>query len=180
MGFEALIHDKCRDVNLIKNGINRFIINYISSYDEILANYVEVNIGLIEEVKNDLVKVMNNWDSYLEKINYNKCTIFYEEMFKIMDYYYCVFEYSYDDVANYVITKLGLEEIFNKYYFGMENNKFNIIDKNNLSVLELKCLSDIIKMGKELFSRDIIDRSDDIYLGFSKGKKKNKNNKEIE
>lgn len=183
--FEELIHGQYKDVSAIEGvGINNFIIKYINSFDSYLANYVETNIMLIDDVKKDLVNVINNWDKYLDKLNSDRCIIFYEELFQIVDNYGGISGYCYDDISNYVIDKLGLKNIFDKYYNEDEELKLDIkirhLEREELNLLELKCLSDIMRMAVKLFSIDVIDRGCYDYCNFyNDGKNAKRLKKEI-
>lgn len=183
--FEELMHSEYKEISL-EEGINNFVINYIRRYDEYLANYIEVNVNLLGDVKTRLMKIIDNWDRYLDNVNRKRLERFYLEVDSVFKKYGNEISFSEDVAINYVINKLGLLDFFDKYdnldsdiYDELGENYRNylkrmrygdgFISKDCLSVIELRCLKDIINMTKNLFERDVISKDIEIvnynYMG---------------
>lgn len=96
-----------------KNGVNKVLINYISNYDEMLSSYLTSNIGLLEDAKIELNKILNRWVDYenkKEKIKYNKMIEQVENYLSSVD---TIFTPA--DVMYYIANKLGVIEKLAKY-----------------------------------------------------------------
>lgn len=65
--LEELVHAKFKNKEeLEKYGIINYIINYVSFYDSNLADYLKTDIKLLEELKNKMEKIKDNFDNYNE------------------------------------------------------------------------------------------------------------------
>ena len=71
LNLEKIIHMNFKEKSdIIKYGIDRYIIEYIDLSDEELSYYVEDNIYLIDEIKRDINYIIDNWNNYI-KDNYH-------------------------------------------------------------------------------------------------------------
>lgn len=69
--LEELIHKKFKTKeNLEKFGIINFILSYVSLYDSHLSDYLKTNIKIVEELKNNIEKIKNNFNIYNERKRY--------------------------------------------------------------------------------------------------------------
>ena len=73
LDLEKIIHMNFKEKSeIIKYGIDRYIIEYIDLFDEELSYYVEDNIYLIDEIKRHINFIINNWNNYIEDNYHDK------------------------------------------------------------------------------------------------------------
>ena len=156
MSFEDFIHSKFHDLNLLKKiGIKNFIIDYVKNYDVNLSDYLFVNIDLIKDVEKNINYVVSNWNKYMERTLNRKKNIFEQEVNNLISCYNAKFDYS--DVCTY-LDSLNLElPIKFSYFEGLE--EICSIDINKIDLIDYKCLQKIIKLAKDLFLSNIIDKN---------------------
>ncbi len=178
--LEENIHKHFKTPDSLKNyGINNYILNYIGKYDQYLKDYVSRHINLIQNKKQEINRIINNWDNYMENINQRRISIFYQEVFDYMEED-LLLSFSWYEIIIYVIEKLKLEDLFKKYdedYIQMKKD-FELkgtINLKKLDLNELKCINYVITLAKQLFNQDIIDTSIENY-GLPKVKEKKGSN----
>ena len=138
--LEELIHTKFKSKEDLESfGIINFILNYVSSYDSHLSDYLKTNIKLVESLKNSIERIKNNFDIYNDKKR--KITIEW-----IVDY---LTEYSQEtgylsrvQLISYIAKDLEIsdpiidEEL--KYYdISMDEDEYNSA-QSNIEYLKLK------------------------------------------
>lgn len=166
--FEELIHRSFKIFNELEDSkINKYLINYINSFDNCLSSYVSCHLELLEDLKNNVNKIIKNWDKYIDGINKRRIDIFNQEISKYIEENGSSFNYSIVDFIDYVMKKLKLEDTFKKYDdYSADIEMFggiNPIDENKLDLSDLKCLRYVTNLTKELFKEDIINENPDDY-----------------
>lgn len=116
MTLEELIHKQLKDYKKIEvQGINQYLIYYISSFDSYLASYASVHPELLKNISKEVNNIITNWENYLDRINKRKISIFYQEVEKELEKLQYGVRFSLTELINYVVKKLNLESIFEKY-----------------------------------------------------------------
>lgn len=168
--FEQLIHSEIKDYSTLDNqGINNYLINYIQKYDQYLADYISVRIYLLEEIKEELTKVIANWQNYISKTDVEKNQIFQME---VKNFLYEEFGFSntIDEIVliNYLCDKLNLEKV--KEYLNLNNyENINYYEsilsffKDNFDLNKQQKLQKLESKIKELYEVEKINRSCDDY-----------------
>ena len=63
--FEKLVHVQCKNKdNIIRMGINKYLLNYIYYSDECLSGYVAVHLDLLHDFSQRLEKILFGWEEY--------------------------------------------------------------------------------------------------------------------
>lgn len=151
--LEELIHINVSNPNHIKNvGIDKFIIDFIKLYDSSLSDYVFCHVDLIKNIRNDIVKVLNNWDRFNSDTLCRKDCIFEQEVNDLISKYNVSFDYM--DVCMYIDKNLNLPV---KLSIGEYDDIYDI-DINKLTLVEYECLRIIIKLAKDLYGSSIVDK----------------------
>ncbi len=76
--FEKMLHDNFEepgDIN--KSGINNYLLNFISHYDDALSSYASTNIHVLNELNKVIKYIQKRWHSY----NYQKEMDMYDTLF---------------------------------------------------------------------------------------------------
>lgn len=138
MTLEELIHQNFKNIRI--DTINNAIINYILNYDVSLSDYVAANPHLIYPLKEDINKILNNWESYEANKYKRKIEIIHQEGLCKYDEYELI--YSFCDYLETVLNKLGLLELYKKYCndgidgFILDEQRLSFIDKVYMEYLE--------------------------------------------
>ena len=135
INLEEYIHNNySTKEDLIKYGINNFLIKLISKYDITLSSYVSVHIDLLEDLYNIVLKLLDKWDIYSNK----------EESIMYDDIINKVINYMNDSgsvipsnsMLYYVGKKLGIENKL-KYYEGLDDDLFNyLMEELNIEFID--------------------------------------------
>lgn len=161
--FEELMHILIKDINTFdKNKINKFLIDYICSLDNALADYVSCHLELLDKVKKDMEFILKNWDLYIDLLNENRVEIIndyvnnYYEKEGLTSTFSCF--KSYEEV----VIKLGLEEVFKKYdrSFG---NLPDLLCDDVFDFKKVQYENNLTNLIKELWSKDVILDIEDNY-----------------
>ena len=116
MNLENVLHQQFNNPDEInKLGINKYMLNFISNYDSMLASYLSSNIYLMKDFKNKIEQIQNNWETY---INNNEAKRYNLILNKVHDYMEQVkFEgmLSETDLLYYIGNKLGIASKIAKY-----------------------------------------------------------------
>ena len=180
MRFDDLIHNEIRNVEFVKsNGINNFLLNYIRKYDIELSNYIACNIDILNGIRKDFEKVLTNWNKYIDIMNKRKVDICNYELYRYVSDKCDIITIPEYFVMNYVISKLKLNDIFDKYinyfdnidsdgyYNRILNSReykefFDIENIKNMSFANVRFIRHMLEFTEKLFKDRIIkeDRSD--------------------
>ena len=123
--LESYLHSKFKESSQIDaQGLNNFMIEFISSYDRMLGGYLSTHLNLLLPLKNKIIKIQNNWDRYV----YNEEKSKYREMFKrVKDYIEQSDSIFTDtDLIYYIGSKLEILEKIKKYDY-VDDEIFDII-----------------------------------------------------
>lgn len=172
INLEELIHTRFSNVNILKKiGIKNFIINYVKDYDIALSDYLFAHIDLINKLEKDISKIINRWENYTNELLERKNNIFFQEVNNLISLYDAFFDYI--DVCNYIDnSNINLPVKLNHF---AELDNLNYIDINKISLSEYKCLQEIIKLAKDLYVNQIIDKE----YNYNKNDTKKKNSSRV-
>lgn len=162
--LERFIHRRCRSFDEIKNkGINSFIINTISGMDIFLADYITANPNLIADLKKDVMGVGVCWDSYMRRLNDYRVRALTNEVFDYLSSSDDFISIDSDLVLKYTAIRLGREDEFKKRFddYPEDIDVSGLGRTNNLALH--RALDYAYKVGKELFSVDVIEEKRDDY-----------------
>ena len=63
--LENMLHQQFNNAEQInKIGINNYMLNFISTYDSMLASYLSTNIELMQDFANKIKNIQKNWNQY--------------------------------------------------------------------------------------------------------------------
>lgn len=173
--LEEALHMRYKKAESInREGVNKFILQYIEGYDSYLANYVGCNINLIDNIKKEINRIINHWDKYIDNINCRRVAILYQEIPNYMENFSGMTKLGWYQMMRYAIRKLKLEETFNKYDDNtfLEELELDKINEKNMNICELTCLNYIMTLIKELYKFDKIPNNNNDYDNKKKQKAK--------
>lgn len=183
--FEENLHIQFKYADDLKNiGVNSYIINKIREYDNTLADYTINNQEIIDDIKKNLNKILNNWDNYIKLLNQKRFEIMSDEIRNYIEK--CDINginLSCVEVEQYVICKLRLQGIYNQYIGSLTKKYLDILAQydlyvddivveelkesdlsiKKLNVTELKCINYAMNYAKKLFEKDVIEKIFDDY-----------------
>lgn len=162
--LERFIHRRCRSFDEIKNmGINNFIINTISGMDTSLGEYVMTNPKLIEDLKKDIMGVGVRWDGYMERLNDYRVRALVDGVLRYLESSSDIVSADPDALIKYTAVRLGRDDEFKKrlsdYPDKIDASLLN--EENDLGLY--RAITYTYKLGKELFSVDVIGGERDDY-----------------
>ncbi len=123
--LESYLHSKFKKASQIdEQGLNNFMISFISSYDQMLGSYLCTHLNLLLPLKNKIIKIQNNWDRYI----YTEEQARYSEMFKKVEDYIEQSDsiFTDTDLVYYIGSKLGILEKIREYDY-VSDDIFDII-----------------------------------------------------
>lgn len=159
--FEEFVHRNCKDPNLIFNGSYKgFILNIIAQYDSYLFYYLQGNNSLLLSLKDDLNKVLDNWDNYMTGLNKKRVEAFEDIVFdylSVNDRYAFV---SCDALVKYTAETLKIRDVFLKYdsYYDDSVDIDFLYDDSNPIIRNSKRFA--LNTCKKLFEKDVVDRAE--------------------
>ena len=122
--LEIEIHTTFENPDQIKEyGINNYLIDYISRYDQELSSYVQNRLHLLTPLKDGLISISLKWGIYNNKIN----DLRYRKIMKIYDKYMGLYKQhssiDYYDLLKYIVKILDIsDEIFEYKDDNIEDN----------------------------------------------------------
>lgn len=122
--LEIDVHTTFENPDQIKEyGINSYLIDYISRYDQELSSYVQNRLYLLAPLKDGLISISLKWDIYNNNINdlrYRKIMRIYD---KYMNLYKQQTSIDYYDLLKYIVKILDIsDEIFEYKDDNIEDN----------------------------------------------------------
>lgn len=136
--LEEIIHMKYKNKeDLEKDGIENFILSYISTQDASLMNYVQKNKNLIEKYKEEILTYLEEekWNKYKNEL-FTKRIRFLDyigtEVWSIInDKLGC--EYNHDIIVNEILKNIGLEKESQQFKtIEFDEDSLIIDDKNKM------------------------------------------------
>lgn len=149
--LEKYLHKNFASVEELKNAkIRNFLLEYITGYDEELANFIKVHIELLKDIIDDVRRIVINWSIYEKILERQKINAILDEIDR-----FCM-EYPMNDlfdsdVYKYIAKKFNLYELFKEYdemcYFDFEDCEYTLVDFDDLS---LPTKGKLIKLSKRV------------------------------
>ncbi len=120
--FEKLLHSEYKTIDELKSyGFNRFMIDFIRNYDEMLASYVSTHIELLSDYNDKLVQIINNWEIF------NNCEerIRYDNMMELVQEYMDDSDsiLSVTSILYYIAREMGIDKKL-AYYDGLSEDEY--------------------------------------------------------
>ena len=156
--LERMLHNRFTDKTvLLRYGINRFLIDYISKFDYFLSDYVCVHIEIIDELNKMVRKCIDRWEQYESLLEKEKILVILDEIEK----------FCYDnqtkfpiflEVIKYVATEFNLKELFKKYdcTFSSYSEIYDEIDEITLEKIGFDVYVKLLKF-KDVISKIYYD-----------------------
>lgn len=176
--LEEIIHKEFTSKDsFIKNGINKYLVNIISKYDNFLSSYISSNIYYLVDVKEKVVNIINTWDNYENKIEKKKYNLMINKVEEYLNSVDSIFTVS--DVMYYIGYKLGIIEKIAKYdnvsKLVYESILENISDGFFIETTLNSCPEEVkhYNVVKNIMIETLFGKSSLINVDFKKGLKKN-------
>lgn len=110
-GFEDFLHQRYKNVEELEQiGIKKYLIDYISCYDPMLASYISGHISILKDTMTDIEEIKRRWNTYgtrLESLRYTKIFNCVQRYMESIDYNS---SYREDELLYYVAHELGVFE----------------------------------------------------------------------
>ena len=129
--LEDYLHQRFNTFEKIeKIGINKYILDFIAVYDEMLSSYLSSHIYLLDDILKQLNAIKNNWNKYIETKERKKCNEIINKVHEYMEYK-AVDHYLLDEITllYLVATNLGIEKTLLKYDSISEEHYQGIIEE---------------------------------------------------
>lgn len=166
--FEEFVHRNCKDSNLIsKSSATGFILNIIAQYDSCLFSYLQGNNSLLASLKDDLNRVLNNWDNYMLSLNKRRVECFEDMVFDYLSLYDRYAFVSCEALVKYTADSLNLRDVFLEYdskYDDSIDTSF-LDDDNDLVIINAKRFA--LSSCKKMFEKDVVPKREE-YLSKKK------------
>lgn len=128
INLEEMLHNNFQTAEKIDEyGLNNFMINYISLYDQMLGSYLQTHLDLLLPLKNKIIKVQKNWNKYNEAEERKRYNIMIEKVHNYMEDANSIF--SETELIYYIANKLGVVDKLAKYD-GISKEVFDSIMEN--------------------------------------------------
>lgn len=155
--FEEFIHRNCSDPSIVmEKGITNFILNIVGRNDSFLLAYLQNNLSLLDNVKEDLGFVFHDWDEYMDRLNRSRTELFEDMITSYLsedDRYASV---SGDALVKYATDTLRLRDVFLKHDSRYDDTAdIKEFDSNDLVVKKSKKFA--VDFCKILFETDVIN-----------------------
>lgn len=86
INLENMLHSSFKNKEqIIKVGINSFLINIIERYDTSLSSYVCTNVSVLFPLKDEIQKILNNWDKYNREKEKEKYKLAFDKAYEYME-----------------------------------------------------------------------------------------------
>lgn len=159
--------------DIYKGGINNTLINIILTRDAELARFAGTHISVLNRLKKEIESLKSTWTFDKNKKYTDRIESFLEEVTDYMEPIRNDVNFIEDDVIDYVVRKLGLQDMMNKYDYtknirkelreSLEIEPFDF-ENETLNLVEIKCLREMLQRAKETFLEGKLYDSSDRYL----------------
>lgn len=160
---------------LEKYGIRKYMLEFISNYDDTLSSYLSTNIKLLNDYVEKIKNLKSTWSYVEEKAQSDRYDLIYEFVFKYIE------TFCYDCIDTSILYLIGVELGINKNilknYLDLADEDIKYLNENTrqnrtIDINEFKHYSDIKKIAKTILTiedlNDIGDFDDFMeYLGIS-------------
>ena len=158
--LDELVHRHFSSYDILKEiGIKEYILNYVGYKDKYLKDYLINNLDLTKKLEQSITYIGLNWNNYLERLKYIKEEQFETEGIKLIEKYKASF--SYEEACHHIDKmNLGLPVKLKEYfyydkncddYIDYSNDIMDVINENNISFNDYKCLKEIINLAKKIY-----------------------------
>ena len=114
--LEGLLHKHFKTPQeLIDMGVKTFLINFIESFDSMLASYVSTHTELLEEYNKKVEKIIDKWKKYDEVTEIRKYNKILDVIHDYMENADSVGTLTEDEVLYYVGNKFGIMDKLHYY-----------------------------------------------------------------
>lgn len=164
--LEDVIHHEFKTTtDLLRYGVNNFLIAFIRRYDSYLADYVACHIDVLNDIKGEIEYIYRNWESYIKNSNERKINIFVQDIERYMeDFQGNLSEY---DVIEFVGKRLGLMPLFSKEIGIRDDDNLDyaesVISGKKVEIDDYQLLTFALDDAHRLFKEDIIDTDNSDY-----------------
>ena len=160
--LEVFLHKKFQSFSSLENiGINNYIINLISIYDVNLAEYLKVHIELLNDVRNEVEKIGNNWCHYNQTQKKNRYENILETVHNYMENEGKDCLYDETELLYFIARELGIDKEVFEYdtlpqdcYDDLMCDLNFLIDKDEMNFNELKHYKNVKKLIIKILSDD--------------------------
>lgn len=116
INLEEYLHSKYKDFETIeKQGINNFLINFISTYDKMLSSYLSAKIQLLRPLVTKMNFIKINWENYNRRMEFNIYNTLLDEVYKYMEEHEFKYSYLKMEILYYAAMQLGISEKVKEY-----------------------------------------------------------------
>lgn len=159
INIERDIHNNFNQFKELEEyGINNYLLDLISKYDTNLSSYISCHLELLNDLKKDIDRYKNRWNSYLkieEERKYNELIFLVHDYIEkhVLEYYF-----SENYILYYIARELGIDKTLAKYdYIDEEQYKdiinslpSNLFDKNIVNLEMLKHYNNIKRIMTDI------------------------------
>ncbi len=141
INLEKMLHQEFNSKEeLNKVGINNYLINFISIYDSMLADYLSKNIKLLKFLSKKIEKIKDNWELYNLKIEKSKYDLMFIKVHEYMERIEADCMFDETSLIYYIGVKLGIIDKIIKYDIVNSHIANDII-----SSLDINFYEDVLK-----------------------------------
>lgn len=125
--IEVMLHTKFKNKNEItQNGINNFALSLIECYDPMLSSYLSCHIELMNNLKQKIINIKNNWNNYELNEEIEKYHLILDKVHEYMSKIEDNTILSEKSILYYIGNELGIAKKIAKYE-GINEDVYNII-----------------------------------------------------
>ena len=164
--FEEFIHAYAHNKSIITTqGESSYLVNLIQYFDVALSRYVLIYPELLNNVKKDLIKVLDNWDNYEQNLTSHKVLEFMNQIDKYFEENILYQPwFTSTQLIEHIMRKFKLEKIFMQnaayaeyrqncqYHYDKDIDK-NFVRKNNL--IDLRYYEYALSLAEKIFGHDL-------------------------
>lgn len=115
--LEDLLHYVFKNKDALERyGVTSFLLDYVTSYDESLGEYLEDYRELLTSYQMLISNYLKNWDNYMEITYKEKFASFYQEIEKYQLENPTLSEVDTYSILKYLVQIFGLENLLNDYF----------------------------------------------------------------
>ena len=151
--LEIFLHTTFKNADVLKSyGVTKFIVDYVKSYDYELAGYIAMNIEIVNDLKKNIDRILNNWQKFEERNNNEKFIVLNE---KIIDYFVESMRALHIDMdlfIYYILSKYGIAEEYYKHDHSIDEKQYKRImdDIRNKKITE-----DDLEFQEKVYEKEI-------------------------
>lgn len=147
MNLEAFLHKSFTTFQKVKEqGLNHFLIMYISLYDSNLAEYISNHLYLLKDALWVMKRIENNWYNYEQIELEEKKDLFERLANEQIEKYHSI--YSYKEYCVHLNRmNLDLPLLLEDYIDEVDKDYLD----SKLQLADYRCLKEIVKLAKKIF-----------------------------